>query len=313
MIGGGLRRERIAGHSMKVLLVWVVVCFIWSTVWLFIKLGLKDLPPMSFAGIRLVVALLILLPIVFVRRVPLPRARRDLALVALTGFLLLGLNYGLLYWGAQYITSGLTAVLQAATPAFGLAFAHYFLPGERITLVKLGALALGVAGVAVIFSNQLRVAGWPALAGSAAVVGGAVCVAFAYVLVKARGNHLHPTALVTGQMLCGLVPLLAYGLAREGNPFSFNWTPAAVGSLLYLALAGSVTAFWLNYWLLRRMEATKVMLMAVVEPLIAVLLGAAVLGEAVTTRTLLGGACILLSVALVLTRRSSSTVAAVVE
>lgn len=287
---------------MKVLLVWVVVCFIWSTVWLFIKVGLQDLPPVSFAGIRLVVAVLVLLPVLVLRRTALPRGARDLGLIASTGLLLLGLNYGLLYWGAQYISSGLTAVLQAATPAFGLAFAHYLLPGERITLLKLCALALGVAGVAVIFSNQLRVAGWWAFAGCAAVVAGAVCVAFAYVLVKARGNHLHPTTLMAGQMLCALVPLVAYGFVKEGNPLALRWTPTAVFSLLYLALAGSVAAFWLNYWLLRRMEATKVMLMAVVEPLIAVLLGAAVLGESVDVRTLVGGVCILLSVALVLTR-----------
>lgn len=291
---------------MKVLLVWVVVCVIWSTVWLFIKLGLQDLPPVSFAAIRLAIAVAAVLPVLVIRRVSLPRKGRDLALIAVTGWLLLSLNYGLLYWGAQFIPSGLTAVLQATTPAFGLVFAHRLLPGERITLLKLCALGLGVAGVGIIFSNQLQLAGWLALLGCAAVVGGALCVAFAYVLVKAHASHLHPTALMAGQMLCGLVPLMAYGLAREGNPLTFNWTFTAVASLLYLAFAGSVAAFWLQYWLLRRMDATKVLLMAIVEPLVAVLLGAVVLGEAVTGRTLLGGVCILLGVWLILSRRNAA-------
>ncbi len=290
---------------MKVLLVWVVVCVIWSTVWLFIKLGLQDLPPVSFAGIRLAIAVIAVLPVLVVRRVSLPRRARELALIAVTGWLLLSLNYGLLYWGAQFIPSGLTAVLQATTPAFGLVFAHRWLPGERITLLKLCALALGVAGVGIIFSNQLHLAGWLSLLGCAAVVAGALCVAFAYVLVKAYGSQLNPTALMAGQMLCGLVPLLAYGLIREGNPLKFNWTLTAVASLLYLALAGSVAAFWLNYWLLRRMDATKVLLMAIVEPLVAVLLGALVLDEVVTARTLLGGVCILLGVWLILSRRNA--------
>ena len=290
---------------MRTVFVWVVVCLIWSTVWLFIKLGLQDLPPISFAGIRLVIAVTALLPVIIVKRTPLPREARDLVLIVVTGFLLLTLNYGLLYWGAQYISSGLTAVLQATTPVFGLALAHYYLPGERVTLLKTGAVGLGVLGVAVIFSNQLQIAGWLALSGCAAVVGGALCVAFAYVLVKAYGSHLHPTTLVTGQMLCGLIPLIIFGAMREGNPLTFSWTFMAVVSLLYLALFGSVIAFWLNYWLLKRMDATKVLLMSVVEPLLAVLLGALVLGETLSGRTLLGGVCILVSVSLVLARGSA--------
>jgi drug/metabolite transporter (DMT)-like permease len=288
---------------MKVLLVWAITCLIWSTVWLFIKLGLHDLPPVSFAGIRLVIAVAILLPFVLIRRPPLPRSARERALVAVTGLLLLGFNYGLVFWGAQFITSGLTAVLQAVTPAFTLAFAHYLLPHERFTLARLSAVALGVVGVAVIFSDQMQVVGWYALAGSVAVVGGALCVAFAYVLVKAHVGHLHPTVLTTGQMLCAMVPLVAYGLVREGNPLTFNWTPKAVFSLLYLALAGSVAAFWLNYWLLKRMDTTKVMSMSLVEPLLAVLLGALVLGEKLTAHALLGGVCILASIGLILSGR----------
>ncbi|MCA1614232.1 MAG: DMT family transporter [Acidobacteria bacterium] len=288
---------------MKVLLVWAITCLIWSTVWLFIKLGLHDLPPVSFAGIRLIIAVAILLPFVLIRRTPLPQSPRERVLVAVTGLLLLGLNYGLVFWGAQFITSGLTAVLQAATPAFTIVFAHYLLPNERFTLSKLSAVALGVVGVAVIFSDQMQVVGWHALAGSAAVVGGALCVAFAYVLVKAHLGHLHPTVLTTLQMLCALVPLVAYGLVREGNPLTFNWTPKAVFSLLYLALAGSVAAFWLNYWLLKRMDTTKVMSMSLVEPLLAVLLGALVLGEKITAHALLGGVCILASIGLILSGR----------
>ena len=83
---------------------------------------------------------------------------------------------------------------------------------------------------------------------------------------------------------------------REGSPFALHWTPSAVGSLLYLALAGSVAATWLNYWLLERMSATALLSMALVEPLIAVLLGAALLQEKVTIRAGLGGLLVLCSI-----------------
>lgn len=290
---------------MKTVFVWIVVCFIWSTMWLFIKLGLRDLPPVSFAGLRLLIAVLVLLPVVIVRRVSLPRGARDSALIVVTGLLLLGVNYGLLFWGTQHISSGLAAVLQAATPAFGLVFANSLLPRERFTFAKLCAVGLGVAGVCVIFSDRLSAGGWSALTGSAAVTGGALCVALAYVLVKAYGSHLKPTTLVVGQMLSSVFPLLIVGFAIEGSPLSFRWTWTGAGSLLYVALAGSVAAFWLNYWLLARMEATKVMSMSLVIPLFAVLLGAIVLGEELTMRTLAGGACIVASVGLVLARKSA--------
>lgn len=288
---------------MNTLLVWVVTCLIWSTVWLFIKLGLRDLPPFSFAAIRLLIAVTVLIPVIAARRMPLPRDARDLRSVAVTGLLLLGLNYGLVFWGAQHIPSGLTAVLQASTPAFGVVFVAYYLPKERVTFLKLFALAVGIAGVAIIFSDQLRIAGWISVLGCLAVAGGALCVAYSYVLVKAYVGHLNPIVLATGQMLCGMIPLLIIGLAAEGNPFKFRWTTTAVASLLYLALAGSIAAFALNYWLLKRMDAMKIMLMSIVEPPLAVMLGVLVLGERLTGRALWGSGCVLLGTVLIMWRK----------
>ena len=90
--------------------------------------------------------------------------------------------------------------------------------------------------------------------------------------------------------------MLVFGAVREGNPLALHWTPAAVGCLLYLALAGSVAGTWLNYWLLERMSATALLSMALVEPLIAVLLGAAFLQERVTPRAAAGGVLVLCSI-----------------
>lgn len=296
---------------MNTLLVWVITCLIWSTVWLFIKLGLRDLPPFSFAAIRLLIALSILLPVIKIRRIPTPRTGRELRLIAVTGVLLLGLNYALVFWGAQFITSGLTAVIQAATPAFGLFFIGHYLPNERLNWLKLGAVAVGIGGVAIIFSDQLRIHGWPSLFGCLAVAGGAVCVAYSYVLVKAAAIHLNPIVLSAGQMICGVVPLMMGGLILEGNPFKFHWTSTAVLSLLYLALAGSIAAFALNYWLLQRMDAMKIMLMSIVEPPLAVMLGVLVLGETLSWRAILGTGCVLLGTGMILSQtneqRSGST------
>jgi drug/metabolite transporter (DMT)-like permease len=293
---------------MKARAVFLLLCCIWGSTWMFIKLGLRDLPPVSFAAARFLLATLILSGVVFARRAKLPRGRGEWWLLAQTGVLVFSLNYGLVFWGEQHISSGLTALLQATIPVFGMLIAHAYLPGERLTARKLAGALLGVAGVGVIFSNQLTSEGALALWGSAAVVAGAVCMAWANVLVKAKGARLDPAVLAAGQMACGLVPLAAAALLWEGNPFELRWTALAVVCLLYLTLVGSVAAFLLFYWLVRRVDVTKTMLIALVTPLAAVLLGVVALGERPEWRTLAGGALIISGIALVVLRSSVARV-----
>jgi drug/metabolite transporter (DMT)-like permease len=279
------------------LVLWWVTCLIWSSIFLFIKVGLRDLPPVTFAAVRLTAAIAVFLPVLLIRRVPLPRRAADWSVIAVGGLLILGLNYSLLFWGAQFIPSGLTAVLTSVTPAFALVFGHFMLDDEPFTFKALGAIAIGIAGVAIISADQLHVAGLQALLGALAVVGGAAAVGFAYVYIKARArNRVRPDVLTCGQMLCAVGPMVAFASIRDGNPLAHHWTAAAIGCVLYLALFGSVGATWLNYWLLERMSATAVLSMALVEPLIAVLLGAAVLGERVSVNAGIGGALVLCSI-----------------
>lgn len=289
---------------MKARLVWLVLCGIWGSTWLFIKLGLEDLPPFTFAGIRFVIACTILGLFIRIRRLSLPKRRADWVLLAITGILAFGLNYGLLFWGEQYISSGLAALLQATIPAFGLVFAHFHLPGERLSWTRIGGVMLGVCGVGVVFSNQLAMAGGPALAGCVALILSSIFVAYSNVLVKARGTKMDPAILAAGQMFFGLLLLLAVGIPLEGNPLRFHWTPMALLALFYLAVVGSVIAFLLYYWLVLNIDVTKSMLIALVTPVVAVLLGMIVLHEEFGWRTLAGGAMIIAGIAFIVVRRA---------
>ncbi|MDQ3818319.1 MAG: DMT family transporter, partial [Acidobacteriota bacterium] len=195
-------RRLAATHKSKLpIIVWLVLSLIWGSTWLFIKLGLEDLPPFTFAGIRFVIASLILLVIVAVRRRPLPRDWRDWVLIVGTGFFSFAVNYGLLFWGEQRVSSGLAAILQTIIPVFGLVLAHLHLPEERITLPKLFGIALGIAGVTLIFSNQMDVGGAEAFRGSVAIVVGSFAVAYSNVLIKLRGAKLDYAVLSAGQMI----------------------------------------------------------------------------------------------------------------
>lgn len=288
---------------MKARLVWLILCGIWGSTWLFIKLGLEDLPPFTFAGIRFVIACTILFVIIRAKGFQLPRSRSDWKLLLWSGLLAFSLNYGLLFWGEQYISSGLAALLQATIPVFGLVIAHFYLPGERMTWPRIFGVAFGFLGVGIVFSNQLAIADGKALAGCIALVLGSGCAAYSNVLVKARGKDLEPAILAAGQMFFGLIPLLLIGIPLEGSPLKFHWTPMAVLAMLYLAVVGSVIAFLLYYWLVHNMDVTKSMLIALVTPVVAVILGMIVLQEELNWRTVVGGAMIMLGIGFIVTQK----------
>jgi drug/metabolite transporter (DMT)-like permease len=290
---------------MKII-VWLLLCLIWGTTWFFIKIGLQDLPPISFAAARFILALLILGAVIRFKKIPVPNDARTWKLLALTGFLQFSVNYSMVFWSEQYISSGLAAVLQATIPIFGLILAGIFLPAERITWIKARAVLLGFAGVVIIFLDQMQIKGLMGLAGCAAIIVGAYAASQSVILTKKYGGGLNPISLVFGQMSCGVVPLILYGLVKEGNPLEFNWTVQAWLCIFYLAIFGTVITFYIFYWLLSRIESTKVMMNALLTPLIAVIVGSIFLGEKLPLQTISGGILILASIGLIVFRKTAS-------
>jgi drug/metabolite transporter (DMT)-like permease len=288
---------------IRLLAVWWIACLLWSSTFLFIRVGIGEVRPFTLAWTRLAIALAILAPIALVRGdLRTLRAAADLRRVASAGLLLLGVNYALLFWGAQFIPSGLVAILQSGTPLLALAFACA-IGQERLTFRKLITLILGIVGVALIFGSEALTSGRMAMTGAAAVFAAAACVAGAYVWMKSYGGRIAPLAMTTIQSGAAVIPLLCLALFTEGIPSPAHWSASAWGAVLYLAVAASVVAFWLNYWLLERMDASAMLMMGVAEVPIAVLLGAAFLGERLPSGTFVGGVCVLLAV---VTRLSSN-------
>ncbi len=292
------------------ILVWIILCLIWGTTWIFIKVGLADLPPITFAAARFILSVAVLAPLVVAGKLPLPRSGREWRIIALTGFLQFSINYSMVFWSEQHISSGLAAVLQATITVFGLILAWVFLPSERITKLKIAAVCLGIIGVAVIFLDQLRIDNIMAFAGSAAIVVGAYAAAQASILVKAKAGPIHPASILFWQMICGLPAILIYAFVAEGDPRGFNWSSRALVCVLYLSVAGTIAAFWLYYWLLSRIESTKAMMISLVTPLIAVIVGNLTLGETLPPQTVGGGVLILASIGMIVFRRRSQTITA---
>ncbi len=285
------------------LIVWLILCLIWGSTWLFIKVGLEGIPPFTFAAFRFILAIIVVVIVAFLLKIPLPNPKRDWKLLLLTGVLQFSINYSFVFWGELYISSGLAAVLQATIPIFGLFLAGYFLPNEKITYLKIGALLLGICGVGLIFIEQLRVNSLWAFWGSFGIVVGAFAAAAASILTKAKGDNIHPASLVLGQMFFGVVPIIFIALIKEGNPLNHSYTLATVGSIIFLSIFGTIIAFSLYYWLLSKIESTKAMTIALVTPLIAVVFGAIFLNEQLPPQTIWGGFLIMFSVVLLIVRR----------
>lgn len=294
---------------MRKISVWLVLCLIWGTTWFFIKIGLDDLPPISFAGIRFTLSLIILFALIKIYKIPLPKTKDEWRILLITGVLQFSINYSLVFWSEKYISSGLAAVLQAMIPAFGLLTAWIHLPDEKINLRKILAIALGIAGVGVIFIEQLQISDAWAFLACSGIVFGALAAAEASVLTKKTGGKIHPLSFLFGQMLCGILPVLLFGYFKEGSPLDFHWTARAVFAVVYLAIAGTIIAFWLYYWLLNRVESSKAMTISLVTPLVAVIVGNLVLGEQLPLQTFFGGLMILGGVGLIVARRRAKPIA----
>jgi len=285
------------------IIVWLFLSLIWGTTWIFIKIGLIDLPPLTFAAARFTLALAILYTVIRIQNIRFPRTKAEWKLISLTGILQFSVNYSSVFWSEQYISSGLAAVLQATITVFGLLLAWIFLPNERITKLKISAVFLGIVGVAVIFAEQLQINDFWAFAGCAAIVLGAYAAAQSSILVKAKGTALHPAMLLFCQMLCGIPFIIIYALTVEGNPLKHNWSVNAILSVLYLSVFGTVLAFWFYYWLLSKIESTKAMMISLVTPLLAVVIGAVFLDEKLPPQTFFGGVLILASIGLIVFRK----------
>ncbi len=285
---------------------WLTLCIVWSSTWLVIKIGLRDLPPISYAGIRFVIAVIVLLAVSVGRVRLLPQRRSDYVLLAFTGVLMFAVNYGLLFWGELHVSSGLAAVLQATIPIFGMVFAHLMLPDEPMRLQKLTGSLLALGGVAIICARLLGFNGVMAFWGGLGIVFGAAGAAFSNVLLKARVLQVAPAMIAAWQMIFGTAPLLVTGFVVEGNPFRFHWTALSIFCLLYLAVIGSALAFLLLYWLLPRMTVTRLQTISLITPPGAVALGWAVGGEKFSLWSLVG-ACFVLAGVWMIFRRAEAT------
>lgn len=267
-------------------------CLVWGSTFLVIQLGNAAMPPFWAAALRLAIALVLLLALLAVFRVPFPRGAAFRA-AAWFGFLNFGLSFVLLYWGETRVPSGLTAVIYATIPLTTSLFARAF-GLERLSPWKLVAAGIAIGGVAIIFAGQARGAFGPLHL--AVILLAATCASLSGVMLK-RGPRQHPLAANAGGAVAGLPVCLAASFLA-GEPHGVPLTFEALGPIVYLATAGSIGAFGLYAWLVNRWPVSRISFIAVIVPVVAVVLGALVRHERLTGTQAVGSAFVVAGVAL---------------
>jgi len=269
--------------------LYAMLVLIWSSTWVAIKIGLEDSPALLGAGARFAAAGALLLAFTAARRRSL---RTDTRLAVTLGLLPFAATYACVYWGEQYIPSGLTAVLFGVMPLYTAVLAALLLADEPLRARLLAGVVISVGGLALAFAESLELGAEDlALAGAIVVLLSPLGSALGNVAIKRRGHALDAVVLNGWAMLGGGAVLLA-GSAASESWGEAQWTAQALGSIAYLAVVGSAVAFVVLTILLREMSAQASSFIALLIPFGALVFGALLYDEAITSRALAGASLV---------------------
>lgn len=282
---------------------WLLVCLVWGTTYLAIRIALETVPPMLMAAIRWIVAGTLLIAFLRLRGVPLP-PRSSWPALALIGVLMTSFGNGAVVWAEQTIPSGLAALLVAAVPFWMVGVERFMPRPEPVRMQRIVGLLVGFTGILLLVWPELtRPAGTGILVGAAATQ--LACVGWAIGSSYSRRRHADENVIAAAavQMLFGGGALLVVGLLVGEWP-SLTFNARTFSAVAYLVFAGSIGAFSAYLYALKHLPVATVSTYAYVNPVIAVILGTLMLDEPFSSRIVVAGAIVLAGMMLV--RRRST-------
>lgn len=254
---------------------------LWGSSYLWIKIALESIPPVTLIAIRVSIAAAILALVVYVMRLEWSCDLRTARMLFVQAFLNSTGAWTILAWGQQYVDSGLAGVLNSTSPIFVLLFTMFWTRHEATTPLKVLGCLLGIAGVIMIVGfDALNNLGQQVIA-QLAVLAGAIMYAAAAIYGKQRFNHLHPTATAAGTMIIATLCLVPASLITE-QPWTLQPSAGALGAAIILAVFCTALALLLYFRLLRTLGSMGVASQAYLRAGLSVLLGVLVLGEQLT-------------------------------
>lgn len=290
------RSNMQSASKSLIVLAYAAMCLIWGSTWIMIKLGLKGAPPITAVAVRFIIAAAVIFFIITLRRIKLPRDRKFWYLSLFLSVFHAAAPYVLVYWGEQYISSGLTAVLFGTLP-IGVAIFARFILQDPLTARKLAGVLVGFVGVWVIFSDSVSFGGTGAVKGIIACLVSASLAGFASVIVKKYAQSYNPFVMILFPFgIGGLLALFVAIPLERSNPVEYDaltWF-----TILYLAVVGTVIAFAIFFWIIKKIDVTVLSYQTFIIPVLAVLIGWIFLDETVTIHLAAGTGLIVAGIAL---------------
>jgi drug/metabolite transporter (DMT)-like permease len=277
----------------KIILVYLMLCLIWGSTWLGIRVSLESLPPLISSGFRFIVASAGILILMRVRGITLQKNKVAIKLYLIMGIFSFIIAFGLVYWAEQYVPSGLASVLFGVYPFFVALFSYFMIPEEPIGTYKIIGMILGFFGIIVIFSDSFGADLSLNLIGMMAVVLSGIVQAATAVIIKREGKFLNPLSMNFVPMLIAGIGLTILGLIFE-DPNQIFFDSKAIISVLYLAIFGSIVTFTSFYWLMKKVNVVILSLIAFITPIVALFLGWLIYNENLTRENIIGAIMVLI-------------------
>ena len=271
----------------------------WGTSYAFIKLGVETLPTFTLIATRLLIGCGLLATVVFLAREPLPRSPRIYGHLLVMAAINIVIPFTLITWAERSVDSAIAAILNGAVPLIVIVLAALTFHDEPITLNRLVGVVVGYVGVIVlVFPGLVAAAGGSEFTGEIALLGSTLAYAVGAVYSRRNIKGLRPMIPSVFQVGFAFVIVAALAFVFE-NPLAVTWNVDAIVAVVWLGLLGSGVAYLINFRLLSRIGATATSQLAYLLPVVGIVTGAVMFGEAVDGRVLGGTALILGGVTLV--------------
>ncbi|MGD9057847.1 MAG: DMT family transporter [Desulfobacterales bacterium] len=275
----------------------IILSLFWGGSFFFIEIALRDFQPFTLVFLRISIAALILVGVVYFSGKRLPTSLKTWKGYFVLGLLNNAIPFTLIVWGQTRIEGGVASILNATTPIFTVLLAHFLTADERLTLPKIMGVLVGFIGVYLMMKPELSEGfSWRGM-GQAAVLVAATSYAFAGIFGK-RFKNIPATVNSAGMLLCSSMVMLPLVLIIDA-PWTVRPSFEALTAVLGIALISTVAAYLLYFYLLAAVGATNVLLVTFLIPVSALVLGVGVLKEVIKIVEYAGMGCIFLGLIII--------------
>ena len=282
--------------------VWIpflALGFLWGSSYLWIKIGLESLPPLTLIAGRLLLGAAFLAVVVAVTRQTLPREPRQYGHLLVMAVVNIVLPFILITVGEQSIDSALASILNSTVPLTVIVIAPMFLPDERITLPRIAGLSIGFAGVILLVAPGLVDLSDSDVTGELMMIGASLCYGIGNVYSKRNVRGLRPAIPALLQVAFAAAIVVPLALILEHPIGRVDPAPNAIVAVVWLGVLGSGFAYLLFFTILAHWGSTRTSMVSYLLPVVGIALGAAVMGDPVTVNRIAGTGMIIAGIALV--------------